>query len=131
MKPPILDRIRIEDLPEAPKWFEKVLYLINRFVETVYQLFNKNLTFADNFNAQIFKTRITQNDIDVGYKIKTTVKGTPAGVIKLRIVKVTGSHEAITDAVDIDWEWNDNFIVIKNITGIDSSSSYDISLLII
>jgi hypothetical protein len=136
MKPPLLDRLREEDMPKAPDWFkQRVMYILNRFMETVVQIFTKNLNFADNFDSQVHKDTINASALTSGYKIRVTMKAKPEEVRIQKLVKTTEAYTAFTEAPFPLWEYQDGekgrFIVIHNILGIDSTSDYNVTLLII
>ena len=130
MKLPVIDELRKEDLPDAPEWIDPIINAYNRFAKFMYRALDRNLTIKENLSGDIIVLdKISQNDIDIGYKVKTRVS--PSAVLIGKIAKRdVGSHETITDAVSIDWTYQDGFITIHNITGIDSTSNYNINLLV-
>ncbi len=134
MKPPILDRLRKEDLTGSPQWMDRVIYILNRFLESVVQLFTKNITFKDNIDSQIYTDKISTPALTAGYKIKVTMRGTPIGMIIAKIVKEGDLYTAFTDAPFPLWEYQVNEsqreIVLHNILGIDNTSDYNVTLLI-
>ena len=135
MKPPILDRIREEDIPKAPDWFkQRVLYIINRFLETVVQLFDKNINFEDNIDSQIYSDKISSTTLSSGYKFKVTTKNAPKGLWITKIVKTTDSWTNFSVAPFPLWEYVTNEgqreIILHNILGIDSTGDYSVTLLI-
>lgn len=130
MKPPIIDKIRREDLPDAPTWIDKVLLSLNRFMEGVYNLFNKNLTVEDNFDMERKTFTISQTDIDNGYRIKYNLKHIPWGVQLVRLVKDGGSHTVITTAPFVDWTIDNNLLKINGIAGIAATGNYTATIII-
>ena len=131
MKPPAIDRIRIEDYPDAPEWFEGVIESWNGFVESTVQILSNRVTFFDNFDGQEYEDDISQQKLDAGYRIRVTMKQKPRGVIPLQIYKIAGTHEPFTTAPFVDWTYADGLITIHAITGIDSSSTYRVRLQIV
>jgi hypothetical protein len=137
MKPPILDRIRKEDIPDSPQWMERVLYVLNRFLETVVLIFNKNINFQDNIDSQIYSDTINKASIDSDYKIKVTMKEIPTGVSILKLKRTTESFTSFTVAPWINWEYltDENTgartITIHEILGIDTTSDYELTILIV
>jgi hypothetical protein len=129
----VLDRIRREDLPDAPEgeWLDVILYSVNRFMENVYKILSNNITLSDNFNGGTIITKITQNDIDNGLKLKNPIFGTPRHVIISQIYKDTGSFTNYTTAPYPSWIFEEGFIKIKNITGMDSTSKYNVTFLVL
>lgn len=136
MKPPILDRLRVEDIPKAPDWFKnRVLYIINRFLESVVQILTKNVTFQDNFDAQIYTDTINAAGLTSGYKFKITTNNKPIGLFIMKINKTTDLYTTFTQAPFPLWEYQDDNglrqIVIHDILGIDNSSDYNVTLLVV
>ena len=131
MKPPILDRLRKEDITEAPEWFDRVMVVLNRFLETVVQLFTKNITFQDNIDSQIYTDTINASALTSGYSFKVTTKEQPKGLWILKLVKTTDTYTVFTVAPFPLWSYADQQITIHNILGIDSTSDYRVTLLII
>ena len=41
------------DFPEAPKWFDKLLYPFNQFLDSVIGALRNKLTFRDNYYCEI------------------------------------------------------------------------------
>ena len=130
MKPPILEIIRKEEVPEAPDWAERLFDVLNRFIETVVTIFSNNISYADNVNAQIYTDTINQNTLDQEYKIKLTLKTKVQGVQLLSFVKDGGSFVSLTEAPFVNWEIENDLLRIHSITGMDSSSDYRMTLLI-
>jgi hypothetical protein len=137
MKPPIIDRIRKEDIPQSPAWMERVLYVLNRFLESVVLLFNKNLNYKDNIDSQIYEDTINSTALTTGYKFKVTMKEIPSGVQILKLKRTTESYTSFTVAPWVNWEYltdentGDRTIKIHNILGIDTTSDYELTLLVI
>jgi hypothetical protein len=122
MKPPILERIREEDITDAPDWFKKkVLVTLNRFMETVVQVLTKNVNFDDNFDSQTYTDTINSAALTSGYKFKVSIKGKPKGLQILKIVKTTENWTNFSVAPFPLWEYVDNEgnreIIIHNILG--------------
>lgn len=136
MKPPVIDRLREEDIPKAPPWFkQRVLYILNRFMENVVQNLTKNITFEDNFDSQLYSDKISSTALTSGYKFKVTTKNNPKGLLILKIVKTTETWTNFSVAPFPLWEYQDGEegrnIVIHDILGIDSTSDYNVTLLVV
>jgi len=133
MKLPVLNRIRREDLPDAPEgdWLDVILDTMNRFMEATHKILGGNVTLLDNINGATITVKINQNDIDNEYAIKNPIKGKPIHVIITQIYKDTGSFTNFTPAPYASWIFEDNLIKIKNITGIDSTNKYNVTFLVL
>jgi hypothetical protein len=131
VKLPQVDQIRKEDMPDAPDWINVIISAMDRFNNFVYRALDRNIN-EDNIDEQIKTFDISQNEITTGYGFKSELKRvSPRMVILGKIVeKNIGYHNPITSAVHIDWVYEDGLIKIKNITGIDSSKEYTVTVLV-
>lgn len=129
MKLNTINRIRREDLPKAPEWIDPIINILNNFIEQVYSAFNKDITFSENINCQIKTVLIKYTDFP--YKFNCTLKVKPSCVFLGKVEKKSGAHETITNATSIDWLYDAGNIVVYNIAGIDATSQYYVTMLII
>jgi len=136
VKPPAVERIREEDIPDAPEWFRtRIVYLLNRFMETVVKIFTKNINFQDNFDSQLYQDKINATSLSTGYKFAVTTRGIPKGVLILKLVKTTELWTNFTVAPYPLWEYQESEegrnIILHNILGIDATSDYNLTLLVV
>lgn len=138
MKLPIYKRISREDLQEAPDWIGKMLYPINQVFETVYNTLNKNLTFADNFlsfqkSVQFTtKSTYTAGDWDViSVAIPQNFRNKVSGVIILKFSPTNTSLITNSDPFSLIWAENDRTVQLLWVAGLQNSTSYDISILVV
>lgn len=131
---PSIKKILREDVKDAPPWIDKLLYVLNRFMEEVYGALNKDLTFVDNIAASTkaltFTTKSTYPlEFDI-QKISNPLKTNPQGVILMRQQNLT-NNLPIKSSIGIDWDIIEGNIRILHVSGLTASTKYQLSLLII
>ena len=130
---PKVKRILREDLKDAPSWIDKLIYILNLFMDSVYSALNKNLTFGDNIRAQIKTFQITAGttaDLNI-FSFQTSITN-PAGVILMNIVDTQGNYTVITSATSIpSWHYISGKLYIDSITGLTDTHVYNITVLVI
>lgn len=131
-KLPTIKKILREDVKAAPAWISAVIEPFNSLAEFIYQALNKNLTFHDNIACFIkeltYKTTAAYPTMDqIQFQNELKVKAT--GVQVLRAVKKT-TYVPAPGPVYVPWVENNGFIVINSITGLDTDTTYTITLLI-
>lgn len=117
---------------------ERLLYVMNTFMESVFVLFEQGIELGPHVNADIrvleFQTPsdyvASNNFNDVDFSIN--IKGKrPVGVILGRIQDVDDLDKNFTDAVTITWREVKNQIRVSYITGLEDDKTYRILLLVI
>jgi len=124
-------------MKEAPAWIDKMLYVLNRFMEETYGAFNKDITFNENIACGLrditFTTKSTyaapDNEFDM-QRISNPLRVNPTGVLLMRAQNLT-NNQPIKSALGIDWDIVDNNIRILHVSGLEASTKYKLSLLII
>lgn len=122
-------RLNREDFQEAPSWIDPMLTVINAFMDSVYNIMNRNISLTQNLNIQIVTINVetdTNGDIKP-VKLKTTVRGRVAGVSVIRVI--TTDTSSISPFVS--FSQNENILTISNIASLNSNQKYKIILLVI
>jgi hypothetical protein len=109
--------LRVEDFPDAPGWFSGVISQLNSFMSSVYNALNADLTFGENFRAQIYEGKIRSTELPLQIAKRDGRK--VLGVIKLYAEKDTSQHTTVSSAVDIVWRDEPPNVKIYDIPGID------------
>jgi hypothetical protein len=126
-------RITTEDYPkENRELVDKLGFTINPFFNSIVDAFNKNLSFTDNFNAQIveleFNAPVSSNQVT----IRNPVKGNVGSIVVLRVQNITNSNATLTSAPFVEYSiLQNNQLQIRNITGLTASNKYLIKLLLL
>ena len=135
-KLPAIKRIVKEDFSEYP-WAEKLLWPINRFMDTIYGALNRDVTFSENIRAQLktlnFATAASVADtfplkFQPDPEISNTVP--PSDIILTKI----GRNDGVSLASGATLEWtlaSDGQISINNITGLVASVAYSLRLIVL
>lgn len=122
-------RLNREDFQDAPNWIDPMLTVINAFMDSVYNIMNRNISLTQNLNIQIVAINVetdTNSDIKP-VKLKTTVRGRVAGVSVIRVI--TTDTSSISPFVS--FTQNENILTISNIASLNSNEKYKIILLVI
>lgn len=120
MKLPILNKIRLEDYPEAPTWFSGVAYVLNKFMDGMWNLLNSNLSFQDNFNCQIYE--YTSDGSVSPFLFRKTLKTKVKGVIILELYPLDGS--LLTEGVFPQWTDTSDGAIKMNIIGLPAKKCF-------
>jgi hypothetical protein len=124
---PVFRRFSIADYPTAPSWLAGVFNPLNIFCETTVQNLNKNLVIGQNVQGMKYSTSFTTLATYIG-------GGQPDCCLIGNISKADGT--IILNPVSIT-SWNSNINVsptqirVDYIAGLDASSKYNITLLVV
>lgn len=140
-KLPSIKRIVREDIPNAPQWIESLIYPLNRFMEEVYYALDRDLTIGENLKGSIrtvnFKTRndySTASPKEDGWEVKKIndpLNGIKPDVILVgKITNRDNFSDVITEPVTVFWDFFDNEVTLKYITGLADDTRYEVKLLI-
>jgi len=117
-KLPPLKRIHQEDVPEGPKWLQKILIPINSFFQNVWQALDHGLTLQDNFDVKI---------VDVTF-VGGQVLELPNNLSR-PITAILAAQSSIGGQVV--WRQIGDKIEISNLTGATPGVSYAVRLIIL
>lgn len=132
MKLPTIKTILREDIKDAPEWIGSIIDPFNSLAQTVYQGFNKNITFKENVGCFIkeitYKTTSAYPVMEnVEFTNELKVKAT--GLMVLQAVEKL-TYEPAAGPVYVPWTDDNGTIVIRSITGLQADKTYVIRLLI-
>lgn len=130
MKLPTIKKILREDVKEAPGWISAIIEPFNSVAETVYQAFNKNITYQENIRCFIkelvVKTTASYPTMDqIEFMNDLKVKAT--GVQVLQCFERT---TYVPVAANVAWVENNGTIVVSQVSGLLASKTYTLRLLI-
>jgi hypothetical protein len=129
---PKIRRILKEDYKDAPAWFDKLIFTLNMFFDSVYNALNQNLKFGDNVTAQIKEFTVTAGaTADLNTAVFTLSIAQINGIILLSVVQ-QGTATVLTSAVSIpSWRVISGQMYIDSITGLTSGKIYTIKVMVI
>jgi hypothetical protein len=126
-------RITTEDYPkENRELVDKLGFTINPFFNSIVDAFNKNLSFTDNFNAQIVELEFNAPVSANQETIRNPLKGNVGSIVVLRVQNITNSNATLTSAPFVEYSiLQNNQVQIRNITGLTATNKYLIKLLLL
>lgn len=125
----------LEDFQGQKSWIDRLLYPLNTFMRGVYSALNKNLTFSENFKAEI--RVITIKNTDLPYTFSHKLSGRALTVFPVKAywdtARNSGSPIHLTSGLNIESEDNGKGqVVISRINGLPNNDNfYTIKLLIL
>lgn len=131
-KLPSQKKILREDVKGAPDWIDGIIDPVNSFMETVYQTFNRNVTFNDNIASQVKELNVNTTSVYPvmePIEFQSTLRTKAFGLLMLQAVERLTYTPAVS-AVTVNWVENNGTIHISNITGLAASKSYTVRLLL-
>ncbi len=117
---------------------ERLLYVLNLFMESVYNGFDKSIDFGLNINADIktllFNTTTnytaTNEFSEIVFPINKRGEAVE-GIIVANIVDVNNLTKVFTSPVTLSWVEDKEKLKITYITGLEDKKSYSITVLVI
>ena len=121
-------RLNREDLQDAPAWVDPMLTVINAFMDSVYNIMNRNISLTQNLNIQIATINIeTDSNGDIKpIRLKTSIRGKVVGISTIRVVSTD-----LTVSPTIYFTQNEDILLISNIASLNNNEKYRIIILII
>lgn len=130
MKLPVIQRFQKNQYSDAPDWFTRFIQDLNSFTEIVWNILNKNITFEDNIDAQVytFNQLGGTNPEDNTLSFKTTLKHSPVALIVGQATNLEPYSTPGSTAVGLTWSFAGDTITISSITGLTAGDSYQITV---
>lgn len=122
-------KLSVEDFKEQQSWIAKLLQPLNDFFSQVNQGFNNGLTVEDNLSQEIKEIKFLNDSTNFPLSFKTKFASNPKGLTL--IYCVDSSNTDLTVQPCLNWSYNNGIITIRSITGLVSSSTYTIRVLVI
>jgi hypothetical protein len=135
-KLPEQKRLLKEEFKEAPNWIDKLLTPLNRFIETVYNILNRNVDFRNNIRCDIveyqFKTT-PSGTFNLPIILKHNLRSRPDGVLLIEIRQVDGNYSPVNGALSVQWRGGAQEIFIESIgvNSLNNSTTYMLKFLVI
>lgn len=133
MKLPTIQRFQKQNYPGSPDWFTRFLSDMNSFTEIMWNILNKNVTPADNMDAQIYLTTLLAGAAASNNTLsfQSTLKHTPQAVIIGSCVDQAAYASPLTSAVFPTWTFSGSTIAISGITGLTSGHTYGLTFVVL
>jgi hypothetical protein len=131
MKIQIPQRIRAEDYKsDEQDMVSKLARVISPFLDNVYAVLNKGIDF-DNLNRQLVDIDITidsSGNLVNPPQIKNTTNGSLRGINVINAINLVKPGVYPTTSPFVSWSINGNIINVLNVTGLQASSQYRLTL---
>lgn len=129
-KLPQISRLSREDYRGAPPWFEKLLIVLNMFINSVYQALSGNLTMGDNIRAAVQTISITASTTSTATTTSIPLPvWKPMGVFIIQCLDSTS--EPLYAAPGVSWKIGQGKIDITAFHGLTSGHKYTITMVVI
>jgi hypothetical protein len=128
---PSIRRLRPEDFPDQSDWIDMLLQPLNQFMDTIWRNIDKNLTLAQNLQAEIRTVQV--DSTSPALKLRNTLNLKPTAVLVGNTTRVDGTPFTLTTSVQVQWSLDtDGSIIIDNVVGVTPSSTeeYYLTLLV-
>ena len=125
---PPITAIKKEDFPKE-SWSEKLLWPLNRFMNSVYAALNKNLTFTENIRSQVKELNFIYSTDILPIKFAWTLANRPTD-LWVSSVTPQGSAADPTAAVWAQWTFDGSAVVVTKIFGLTADDRYTVRFII-
>ena len=127
---PDVRRLNREDFQDAPSWIDPMLNTLNAFMDSVYNIFNRNVSLIDNLNMQIITLSVsTKSDGSINpIEQKLAIRGKVNGVV---VLKVISEDIANITTPFLNWTQSSDILEISNIASLNNNKDYKIIILVI
>ena len=126
---PTIQRIKYEDYKDAPSWFAQFLMTLNLFINAVYNIINRGITYSNLGVVAPFTFQYVEGTT-TGFTFTNPTIAIPSNVI-IGNVYITGNLSLHpTGAVTLFWHYANGSIVVDSIVGLTSGVNYTISVIV-
>lgn len=128
-KLPPVKRIVKEDFPEV-SWIGKLLQPLSDFMENVYFALNKKLNHGDNIDSDIRTLDITGGEFPFSFTVNLSTGTKPGHLVVTKVTEQTINPAIITTAVWAHWDFQNNKVRIRNISGLTPGVRYAVTVIV-
>lgn len=126
---PTIQRIKYEDYKDAPAWFAQFLQTLNLFVNAVYNIINRGITYSNLAVIAPFMFQYVEGST-TGFKFTNPITVNPSNVIVGNVYVTGNTTMHPTGVVTLFWHYADGSIVVDSIVGLTSGVNYTLSVLV-
>jgi len=124
---PTIQRIKYEDYKDAPSWFAQFLMTLNLFVNAMYNIVNRGITYANLGVIAPFTFQFTEGTT-TGFRFTNPTISVPKNVIIGNVYETGDTTVHPTGAVTLFWHYTNGDIVVDSIVGLTTGVNYTISV---
>lgn len=122
---PSIQRVKFEDLKDAPEWFAHFLDTLNLFMTAIYNIVNRGVTYANLAVIQPFTFQFTPG-ATTGFKFANPIVGVPSGVMLSNVYVGNDLQNHPSVPTQIFWHYSAGFIFVDNIVGLTAGVKYTV-----
>lgn len=126
---PTIQRIKYEDYKEAPSWFAQFLMTLNLFVNAMYNIVNRGITYANLAVIAPFTFQFVAGST-TGFKFTNPTTSVPHNVIVGNVYETGDTTVHPTGAVTLFWHYTNGSIVVDSIVGLTNGVNYTLSVIV-
>lgn len=127
---PPINQIKKEDFP-GESWAEKLLWPINRFMTTMYQALNRDLTFRENIRGVVKELTFTNTSANLPIQFQWDLTGVKPTDLWITSVTPQEGSATPTAAVWVEWSYDGTIISISQITGLVADKRYLLRFIVV
>tara|TARA_R110002126_G_scaffold42101_2_gene122005 strand:- start:5308 stop:5700 length:393 start_codon:yes stop_codon:yes gene_type:complete len=119
-------RLVVEDYPkEVRPWLNKMIYILNPFLEQVYTALVNGLTLKDNSKGDVISLIIYAGETDK--LLKWDLNEKPSSVTIGQITLTNGAHP--TNQITMTWLYTQSNQLDIKFNGLNASNEYRVTLI--
>lgn len=123
-------RFTTEEFPDQNEWIGKLFSPLNQFTGDVVRAFSNALKIEDNLFQEIKEIKWVNSATNFPLKFRTKFVAPPKGLMPIYLLNnTTGSYSLA--APWVVWSYQNNEVIISDISGLTAASTYTIRLLVI
>ncbi len=129
-----ISKLRLEDLPGAPPWVDRLLQALNPFISVVVTALTGRIEFESNIPAQKQLSTVVAGATaaDNTLRFKCVMKTVPFGCFVVQAIQKEAQYTPLTTLVNVgSWRFDRGEIVISSFVGMTSGKTYDLLILVI
>lgn len=124
---PTVQRFKYEDYKDAPGWFSQFLITLNLFVNSVYNIINRGITYANLGVIQPFTFQYTPGTT-ANFSFTNPLIVDPTNVIIGNVYQANNLtiHPAVV--TQLYWHYSQGKIFVDSIVGLTAGTTYQIAV---
>lgn len=127
---PSVWRFKGEDFDGAPEWFMQFLTQLNLFTNPVYSILNGGVNFQNLSTPRAFVKTITAGTPTM-FEFQNPLKVPVSAVMLGGVYEVQKPKSHPSTACGIMWHPEDNNVVVDDVIGLTSGTTYILSVVVL
>lgn len=126
---PTIQRIKYEDYKDAPSWFAQFLMTLNLFINAIYNIVNRGITYSNLAVIAPFTFQYVQGST-TGFRFTNPITVAPTTVIVGNVYETGDLTAHPIGAITLFWHYTNSSIVVDSIVGLTVGVNYTLSVLV-